>query len=105
MAEESEKKQTFVVHKKQADNTPRTVAASNANNAGVAKKKVVVVKKRPAGPENSAPKPENAKKDGVRVVVKKADGSCWKQKCPAAGSKTCCAETGRFGAEWKPVFS
>lgn len=46
MAEESEKKQTFVVHKKQADNTPRTVAASNANNAGVAKKKVVVVKKR-----------------------------------------------------------
>lgn len=104
MAEESEKKQTFVVHKKQADNTPRTVAASNANNAGVAKKKVVVVKKRPAGPENSAPKPENAKKDGVRVVVKKADGGApaaagnrnaqQQAQKPAAQKQTASAQNG-----------
>ena len=43
MAEESEKKQTFVVHKKQADNSPHATTASNSNNAGVALKKVVVV--------------------------------------------------------------
>lgn len=75
MAEESEKKQTFVVHKKQADNTPREVAASSANNAGVAKKKVVVVKKRVPGTDVPGAKPENPKKEGVRVVVKKTDGT------------------------------
>lgn len=75
MAEESEKKQTFVVHKKQADNTPHATTASNANNAGVAKKKVVVVKKRAPAAENSGAKPENTKKEGVRVVVKKSEGN------------------------------
>ncbi len=73
MAEESEKKQTFVVHKKQADNTPHAVT-SNTSNAGVAKKKVVVVKKRAPGDVPNA-KPENAKKEGVRVVVKKTEGN------------------------------
>ena len=75
MAEESEKKQTFVVHKKQADNTPRETAVSNANNAGVAKKKVVVVKKRASGADVPVAKTENAKKEGVRVVVKKTEGT------------------------------
>lgn len=72
MAEESEKKQAFVVHKKQADNTVHTSAAG-ANNAAAAKKKVVVVKKRVPGQE--ATKSDNGKKDGVRVVVKKAENN------------------------------
>ena len=70
MAEESEKKQAFVVHKKQAD-TPVSNAAANAN---AAKKKVVVVKKRAPGADAPAAKPDNAKKEGVRVVVKKPEG-------------------------------
>lgn len=74
MAEESEKKQAFVVHKKQADSTPHATAA-NANNAGVAKKKVVVVKKRAPAAEAPAARPEGSKKEGVRVVVKKAEGN------------------------------
>ena len=74
MAEESEKKQAFVVHKKQADSTPHATAA-NANNAGVAKKKVVVVKKRAPAAEAAAARPEGSKKEGVRVVVKKAEGN------------------------------
>ncbi len=72
MAEESEKKQAFVVHKKQADNTVHTSAAG-ANNTAAAKKKVVVVKKRVPGQE--ATKSDNGKKDGVRVVVKKAENN------------------------------
>lgn len=74
MAEESEKKQAFVVHKKQADNTN---SASNAANAA-AKKKVVVVKKRAPGAPNGNGAPAaktEAKKEGVRVVVKKAEGN------------------------------
>lgn len=74
MAEESEKKQAFVVHKKQADNAPRATAA-NANNAGVAKKKVVVVKKRAPVAEAPAAKTDGSKKEGVRVVVKKSEGT------------------------------
>ncbi len=90
MAEESEKKQTFVVHKKQADNTPRETVASNANNAGVAKKKVVVVKKRLPGNDVPGPKPENTKKEGVRVVVKKTEGNA-----PAAAENRNAPQQGR----------
>ena len=61
MAEETEKKQAFVVHKK-VESTP-TAANNNSNNA--AKKKVVVVKKKPL------PANDTAKK----VVVKKAEGT------------------------------
>jgi translation initiation factor IF-2 len=61
MAEETEKKQAFVVHKK-TDSNPSAV--NNAQNANVvAKKKVVVVKKKPA------PAPDTTKK----LVVKKAE--------------------------------
>lgn len=68
MAEESEKKQAFVVHKKQADQNP-------AASANAAKKKVVVVKKRAPGSEAQAPKQDGAKKDSLRVVVKKPEGN------------------------------
>lgn len=73
MAEESEKKQAFVVHKKQADTTAKPAVSSNANNGATAKKKVVVVKKRAPGAD--ATKPENVKKEGVRVVVKKTENN------------------------------
>lgn len=83
MAEETEKKPEFVVHKKQQDNAPAAKAASPE------KKKVVVVKKKPVPVQNqNAPKPaaEAPKKDS-HVVVKKAEegkqNSSNEQKTPA----------------------
>ncbi|MBQ5998670.1 MAG: translation initiation factor IF-2 [Treponema sp.] len=62
MAEESEKKQAFVVHKRQ----PEEGAASQS----APKKKIVVVKKKPVATGSAAQAPQGASK---KVVVKKAD--------------------------------
>lgn len=75
MAEESEKKQAFVVHKKQPESTVQSSSSASVNNSGVAKKKVVVVKKRTPGQDAPVNKNENQKKDGVRLVVKKAESA------------------------------
>ncbi|EID85435.1 translation initiation factor IF-2 [Treponema sp. JC4] len=69
MAEESEKKPGFVVHKK-----AQTQPAASAP-AAPEKKRVVVVRKNPAqnAPQDPS-KNDGAKKSPVKVVVKKAEG-------------------------------
>ena len=63
MAEESEKKQAFVVHKKQPE-------ASSANTQTAPKKKVVVIKKKPGVNGSAAP---NNGASAKKVVVKKSE--------------------------------
>ena len=63
MAEESEKKQAFVVHKKQPE-------VSSANTQTAPKKKVVVIKKKPGVNGSAAP---NNGASAKKVVVKKSE--------------------------------
>ena len=71
MAEESEKKPGFVVHKK-AQVSP----AAAQGSAAPEKKRVVVVRKNPSqGSSQDASKNDPAKKPGVKVVVKKTENT------------------------------
>ena len=82
MSEETEKKQEFVVHKKQKDSAPATPAATG-QAAAPEKKRIVVVKKKtasagaaqgqakPAGTANGAALPPKSSDSAKKVVVKK----------------------------------
>lgn len=73
MAEESEKKPEFVVHKKRPE---PAVKAGNADDAksnssnGANKKKIIVVKKKPSSGSGQNSPQSGAKKEGVKIVVK-----------------------------------
>lgn len=83
MADESEKKQSYVVHRKpqapvnQNNSNNQANQAQNANAASGQKKRVVIVRKsQPSSDAASTKTPADAvKKENVRVVVKKADSS------------------------------
>ena len=84
MAEESEKKPGFVVHKKAQSPQPAASAP-----AAPEKKRVVVVRKNTSQNASQDPsKNEGAKKNPVKVVVKKAEpqAAAEKPEKPAAQS-------------------
>ena len=71
MAEETEKKPEFVVHKKQQENSPAQKSAGN----GSEKKRIVVVKKKAPVATSGTAKPADPAKKDVHVVVKKSENS------------------------------
>ena len=81
MSEETEKKQEFVVHKKQKDSTPAEKPAASQAAAPEKKRIVVVKKKNPAGaaapakPQNNAQTPAKSGEATKKIVVKKTSSS------------------------------